>query len=94
MMNLVTVMAEYVTVANGTYADLEQMAESFARDAQIIEHAKCLLLRNGELSDFTAGGTAVGVFRTFDGYELHYDGMVMALSVEERQIIGFVLCGS
>ena len=88
-MSLIAAKSDYIFKADQVYRNLRDFEETFESEAQVINFAKCVLIRNEELQDFNVNGISVSVYEDHDGYELHYLDYVMDLSVYEDQIIAF-----
>ena len=89
MMSLIAAKSDYIFKADQVYRNLREFEESFESEAQVINYAKCVLIRKEELEDFYVNGISVSVYENHDGYELHYLDFVMDISVYEDQIIAF-----
>lgn len=90
-MSIVTVKSDYILKANSVYYNLKENETIFAKEAMVINHAKCILVRNEELEDFMIDGIYVRVYRNSNGYDMHFDGHVLSITVYEKQIVDFVL---
>ena len=88
-MSIVTAKADYIRKANEVYLNLRSFEEVFSKEAKVISHAKCLLLREESLSDFEVGGIRVRVFQTVNGYDLYFENYVLSIVTYDRQIIDF-----
>ena len=87
--SIVTAKADYIRKANEVYLNLRSFEEVFAAEAKVISRAKCLLLREGSLSDFQAGGIFVRTCQSVEGYDLYFENFVLSIVIRERQIIDF-----
>lgn len=90
-MSIVTVKSDYILKANSVYYNLKENETVFEREAMVINHAKCILVRNEELEDFMIDGIYVRVYRNSSGYDMHFDGYLLSITVYEKQIVDFVL---
>ncbi len=89
MLSIIAAKSDYIAKADEVYHNLREFEEQFESEAQVINYAKCVLIRKEELEDFNIGGINVTVYQDHDGYVLHYLDYVMNLSVYEDQIIAF-----
>ena len=89
MMSLIAAKADYVYKADSVYRRLEEFEELFAIEAQILTYAKCVLIKDDELDDFTAAGTYVSVYNDSNGYDLYFMDYIMEIDVYEKQIVNF-----
>lgn len=86
---IIAAKSEYIYCANTTYSNLREYEEVFSLEANIINHAKCSLLRNEELDDFYACGTYVSVYGNGNNYNLYFDQYHMEIETYDKQIVNF-----
>ncbi len=91
MMSLIAAKADYIYKADMIYERLEGFAKLFEVEAKILTYAKCVLIKDEELDDFSAGGTNVSVYNNGNGYDLYFLDYVMEIDVYERQIVNFTV---
>ena len=89
MMSLIAAKADYVYKADTVYMKLEEFEELFETEAHILTYAKCALVKEMELDDFSAGGVYVSVYNSRNGYDLYFMNYVMEIDVYEKQIVNF-----
>jgi len=75
--------------ADIVYQNLKEYEEIFESEALVINHLKCLLLREEDIDDFNVNGINVSVYNSSDGYQLFFENYVMEVSVYEKQIVSF-----
>lgn len=93
-MAVIAVKSDYIVKANEVYGNLKEAEEVFAKEAAVLNHVKCVLVRNEELLPFSVSGISVDVYETREGYDLYFDGYVMTLTVYDRQVIDYRLIRS
>ena len=81
--------SDYIVTANKVYYNLEQARSIFAMEAYVIGYARCRILTDGDLDDFTVNGYDVRVLLNGEGYDLYVNGYHVRLTVYDRQIIAF-----
>ena len=89
MMSLIAAKADYVYKADTVYKKLEEFEELFETETHILTYAKCTLVKEMELDDFSAGGVYVSVYNSRNGYDLYFMNYVMEIDVYEKQIVNF-----
>ena len=88
-MSIMAAKIDHLNKANEVYLNLKESENVFEKEARVITKAKCILLKEQGLTDFSAGNMDVRVYRNGDGYELYFDGYVLVLAVYEKQIVDF-----
>ena len=83
--------SEYILAADNVYMNLRENEEAFAKEAAVLSYAKCILMRNEPLEDFSVNGTPVRVYGDNGIYELYYGGYRLEIYVYEKQIVDFYL---
>lgn len=91
IMSIVTAKTDYIIKANSVYLNLEEYEKVFRLEALIINHIKCLLVRNETLDDFMIDGVYVSVYGHNDEYDLYFHDYVISITVYEKQIVDFVI---
>ncbi|MBO4358240.1 MAG: hypothetical protein J5796_00375 [Erysipelotrichaceae bacterium] len=81
--------SDYIVTANKVYYNLAQARSIFAMEAYVIGYARCHILTDGDLDDFTVNGYDVRVLLNGEGYDLYVNGYHVRLTVYDRQIIAF-----
>lgn len=71
------------------YTNLQEAEEIFALQAQVIDYAKCVLMRNDVLEDYYVFGTYVSVYKNTNGYDLYFDDYHLSLDIYGKQIIDY-----
>ena len=89
VMSIMAAKIDHLNKANEVYLNLKESENVFEKEARVITKAKCILLKEQGLTDFSAGNMDVRVYRNRDGYELYFDGYVLVLAVYEKQIVDF-----
>lgn len=84
-MSIVILIADYIITANNIYINLDEFYDDFALEAKIINEAKCLVA-NDMLEDFYVDGYLVSVYKDGSDYVLSYNGLDMAIKVEDKMI--------
>ncbi|MBR5341334.1 MAG: hypothetical protein IK151_05345 [Erysipelotrichaceae bacterium] len=88
-MSLIAAKSDYIMKADIVYQNLQEYEEIFESEALVINHLKCLLLREEDIDDFNVEGINVNVYNSSDGYQLFFENYVMEVSVYEKQIVSF-----
>ena len=88
-MSLIAAKSDYIMKADIVYQNLQEYEEIFESEALVINHLKCLLLREEDIDDFNVEGIIVNVYNSSDGYQLFFENYVMEVSVYEKQIVSF-----
>ena len=91
IMSIVTAKTDYIIKANSVYLNLEEYEKVFRLEAMIMNHIKCLLVRNEALEDFMIDGVYVSVYGHNDEYDLYFHDYVISITVYEKQIVDFVI---
>ena len=89
VMSIMAAKIDHLNKANEVYLNLKEFENVFEKEERVITKAKCILLKEQELTEFSAGNMYVRVYRNRDGYELYFDGYVLVLAVYEKQIVDF-----
>ncbi len=89
MMSLIALKSDYIIKADHVYYDLERYGNEFAKEVHVMQRAKCLLLQEGELTDFESSGIYISVYPDSYGYDLYFGQYRIRLFVQEKQIINF-----
>lgn len=80
-------MSEYIISADKVYILLNEAIDDFAREAKLIDEAKCYLVNYGNLDDFEYYGAYA--YETGRGYNLIYNGQVINLEIEDKMIVDY-----
>ena len=88
---MISMKSEYILAADNVYLNLKENEEIFAKEAAVISYAKCVLIRNEALEDFTVNGIRVRVYGDGGIYELYFEDYRMEIYVYEKQIVDFYL---
>ena len=89
MMSLIAAKADYIYKADIVYKKLEEFEELFEVEAHVLNYAKCVLVKEMELDDYSTGGVYVSVYNSQNGYDLYFLDYVMEIDVYEKQIVNF-----
>ena len=89
LMSVVVAKSDYIFKANTVYDNLLEFEDTFALQAQVIDYAKCALIRNEDLTDYYVYGTYVSVYKNTNGYDLYFDDYHISLEVYDKQIIDY-----
>ncbi len=88
---MISMKSEYILAADNVYMNLRKNEETFAKEAAVLSYAKCILMRNEPLEDFSVNGIPVRVYGDNGIYELYYGGYRLEIYVYEKQIVDFYL---
>lgn len=88
---MIVAKSDYIFNANNVYYNLNKHLDVFKLEANIINYAKCVLLRNEELDDFIIDNTYVDVYNNSNGYDLYFDEYILSIEVYDKQIIDLKL---
>ena len=88
---MISMKSEYILAADNVYMNLRENEKTFATEAAVLSRAKCILIRNETLEDFSVNGISVRVFGDNGIYELYFAGYRLEIYVYEKQIVDFYL---
>lgn len=80
-------MNEYIINANNIFISLKDNIDNFEKEAIIIDELKCHLINFRNLDDFSYPGC--DVYDTSVGYEIHYEGLMLSIEVEDGMIVNY-----
>ena len=89
MMSLIAAKADYIYKADTIYKELEEFEELFEAEAHVLTYAKCALMKEDGLDDFTVSGIYVSVYNSSNGYDLYFLDYLMEIDVYDKQIVNF-----
>lgn len=90
-MTILVSKLDYISKINNVYANLNEFIDSFADEAMIINHVKCILLQNEELDSFNVNGLDVEVYKQNDGYTLFFADKQMNIDVYDNMVIDYCI---
>ena len=88
---MISMKSEFILSADNVYMNLAENEKTFAREAAVLSYARCILMRNEPLEDFSINGIHVRVYGDNGIYELYYDSYRLEIYVYEKQIVDFYL---
>lgn len=80
---------DYIEKCNNAYCNLNEFTDSFYEEALIINHVKCVLLQNEELTDFNINGINVEVYEQNDSYSLFFDDIQINVDVYDNMVVDY-----
>lgn len=80
---------DYIEKCNNAYYNLNEFTDSFYEEALIINHVKCVLLQNEELTDFNINGINVEVYEQNDSYNLFFDDKQINIDVYDNMVVDY-----
>ncbi|MBQ0036170.1 MAG: hypothetical protein KBT35_04590 [Firmicutes bacterium] len=80
---------DYIEKCNNAYYNLNEFTDSFYEEALIINHVKCVLLQNEELTDFNINGINVEVYGQDESYSLFFDDKQINVDVYDNMVVDY-----
>lgn len=71
------------------YNNLKEYQDLFSKETYIINHIKCLLVREEEVNSFYLDGFLVEVMENSYGYDVYFDNYLMSIETSDKQIIDY-----
>ncbi len=90
-LDLILGMSAHLTSGNEVFHELEEYRKVFEAEACVISYAKCHLLLEGKLEDFSVNGIDVSVKGDLAQCELYYGRYLLTLYLSEREIVSYRL---
>lgn len=91
ILTLILAKSDYIKTANTVLFNLSEYEDSFEKLANVLNYAKCTLVRNEELDDFYTNGIYVSCYSKGNSYDLYYDDYKLTIEVYDNKIIDYDL---